>query len=164
MNAREFLILARSLAGGAAESAWRSSVSRAYYASFHVARELIGSLGFRVPYGESAHRYLVLRLSNCGASTVAAVGRQFDQLRWDRNRADYELHQVISARTSQTSVHAAEQIIRLLDAAALEPTRTQITDAMKIYERDVLQERDMAAVKLARRLPTCCNARTFGIY
>jgi hypothetical protein len=33
----------------------------------------------------------------------------------------------------------ARRIIRILDAARQEPLRTQITDAMKIYERDVLR-------------------------
>jgi hypothetical protein len=39
-----------------------------------------------------------------------------------------------------TRVQLAHQIIAALDAATAEPTRTQITDAMKVYERDVLQE------------------------
>jgi hypothetical protein len=34
----------------------------------------------------------------------------------------------------------AEQIVRLLDAARQEPSRTQIIDAMKVFERDVLHE------------------------
>ena len=29
---------------------------------------------------------------------------------------------------------------RHLDAAAVEPVRTQVTDAMKVYERDVLHD------------------------
>src|SRR5205807_1980650 len=64
MNPQEFLALARSLAAGGTEAAWRSAVSRAYYAAFHVARELFGALRFTVPYGDQAHRYLTLRLSN----------------------------------------------------------------------------------------------------
>jgi hypothetical protein len=36
-------------------------------------------------------------------------------------------------------LQAARSIIQTLDAARSEPTRTQITDAMKVYERDVLK-------------------------
>ena len=36
MNWRDFLSLAARLAGGATEADWRTAVSRAYYAAFHV--------------------------------------------------------------------------------------------------------------------------------
>jgi hypothetical protein len=41
---------------------------------------------------------------------------------------------------SRARVQDAENIIRALDAAAVEPVRTQITNAMKVYERDVLHD------------------------
>lgn len=43
-------------------------------------------------------------------------------------------------RVAQTDVQAAARIVQFLEAAALEPTRSQIRDAMKIYERDVLHD------------------------
>ena len=48
MNPRDFLTLANSLAAGTTEAAWRSAVSRAYYAAFHSTRMLHRDLGFRV--------------------------------------------------------------------------------------------------------------------
>jgi hypothetical protein len=66
MNPRKFLSQARRLARANAEEDWRSAVSRAYYAAFHVARELMEGLGFTVPYADRAHGYLWLRLQNCG--------------------------------------------------------------------------------------------------
>ena len=41
MDEREFLKVALSLLAGASEADWRSAVSRAYYAAFHVARNLV---------------------------------------------------------------------------------------------------------------------------
>ena len=41
---------------------------------------------------------------------------------------------------SATRVRNAERIAQALDAARAEPVRTQITDAMKVYERDVLKD------------------------
>ena len=66
MNPRKFLDQARRRIMGTVEEDWRTTVSRAYYAAFHVAGDLLTGLGFTVPNGEQAHAYLWLRLSNCG--------------------------------------------------------------------------------------------------
>jgi uncharacterized protein (UPF0332 family) len=140
MNSRDFLTLAQTLLGDRSEAAWRSAVSRAYYAAFHTARELLEALGFSVPHGERAHGYLWLRLSNCGDPQVQNTGAALNTLRQDRNRADYDLHRSLTLANATRSVRAAKQCILLLDTTATAPTRISITDAMKIYERDVLQE------------------------
>jgi hypothetical protein len=70
MNARDFLTLAQNLAITGHEAAWRSAASRAYYAAFHVAWELLEDLRFVVPRAERGHAYLWLRLSNCGDGQV----------------------------------------------------------------------------------------------
>jgi hypothetical protein len=46
----------------------------------------------------------------------------------------------VTAELTRLHVLLAEQILRFLDAAAEEPVRRQVTEAMKIYERDVLHE------------------------
>jgi hypothetical protein len=46
MNWRDFLPLATRLAAGTTEADWRTAVSRAYYAAFHVARRLFTDLKF----------------------------------------------------------------------------------------------------------------------
>jgi hypothetical protein len=81
---------------------------------------------------------LIYRLSNCGEPTVAQAGGDHDQLRGDRNEADYDLDRPIPTNAPGVSVQLAESIIQTLEAAAQGPTRTQITDAMRVYERDVL--------------------------
>ena len=140
MNGRDFLSLARDLLASSTEAAWRSSVSRAYYAAFHVARELLEDVGFTVPRGERAHAYLWLRLSNCGEPQVQDAGRRLNTLRGLRNRADYDVTASLALPTADGQVRIGEDIIQVLDSAIHEPTRTRITDAMKIYERDVLQD------------------------
>ena len=57
MDARNFLTTADQLAQGATEADWRSAVSRAYYAVFHVARRLFTTCGFTVPRGSSPLLY-----------------------------------------------------------------------------------------------------------
>src|SRR5579883_2185536 len=92
VNFREYLTLARTLAGGTTEAEWRSASSRAYYAAFHVARLLLLSLGFRVPQAERAHGYLWLRLSNAGHADTMKAGSRLGLLRRQRNWADYDDH------------------------------------------------------------------------
>jgi uncharacterized protein (UPF0332 family) len=140
MNFRDYLTLAQTLAGGTTEAEWRSATSRAYYAAFHVARSLMVALGFRVPHAEKAHSHLWMRLSNASAADVIEAGRWLEDLRRERNRADYDEHRTVSQTGAVQNVQFAEDIVNALDAAAVEPVRTQITDAMKIYERDVLHD------------------------
>jgi hypothetical protein len=74
MNPLDFLEVADELIGGMREADWRSAVSRAYYAAFHVARRLLQRCGFTVPDGDQAHAYLWLRLSNAGHPDVRQAG------------------------------------------------------------------------------------------
>jgi uncharacterized protein (UPF0332 family) len=140
MDARDFLTLAQQLALATTEAAWRSAVSRAYYAAFHIARELMEDLGFTVPHADQAHRHLWLRLSNCGDAQTEQAARRLNDLRRERNRSDYDLKRPMPKAAAQSQLPFAAQIIQALDAAQMEPTRTAITDAMKIYERDVLHD------------------------
>ncbi len=68
------------------------------------------------------------------------AGQDLQALRQERNRADYDIKRSFPAGTAVNLVRNAEQIFQALDAARREPTRTAITDAMKIYERDVLRD------------------------
>lgn len=140
MDFRTYLDLARGLAVGTTEAEWRSALSRAYYAAFHVARTLLVGLSFRVPRADKAHSYLWLRLSNAGHSDVIQAGRHLGDLRQERNRADYDDFRTITQAAAAQYVRLAADVIQSLDAAEVEPVRTQITDTMKIYERDVLRD------------------------
>jgi uncharacterized protein (UPF0332 family) len=140
MDGREFLRLANILRTGASEAEWRSAVSRAYYAAFHCARRLLLNCGFNVPRSEYAHAYLWLRLANCGTPAIQQAGADFNNLRRDRNRADYDLDRPLRKATAEAQVQAADDIIRALADAEKEPVKTAISDAMKSYEHDVLKE------------------------
>jgi uncharacterized protein (UPF0332 family) len=135
----DFLTLAERWVNGAGEAEWRSAVSRAYYAAFHEARELLRDLGFRVPRGDQAHAYLWMRLSNCGDPQVQLAGSELNRLRRDRNRADYDIEQDLLQADARADVRLARTISQVFHAARAEPTRSQVTDAMRVYERDVLR-------------------------
>lgn len=140
MDPRDFLVLSQQLAVATTEAAWRSALSRAYYAAFHVARLLLENLGFTVPQADRAHAYLWLRLSNCGEAQVERAGMKLNDLRRERNGADYHLGRTIRQVFAQKHLPIAASIIKALEFAALEPTRSTITATMKIYERDVLHD------------------------
>ena len=139
MNPRDFLTLATALAAGTTEAAWRSAVSRAYYAAFHAARQLLRDLGFRVPRGDQAHAYLWMRLSNCGGASLQRAGQLLNSLRTERNRADYDIDVPYPQAAAQPELGVAGQVIQTLDTGRVEPTRTQITNAMRTYEQTVLR-------------------------
>lgn len=140
MNWRDFLLLATRSAAATTEADWRTAVSRAYYAAFHVARRLFTDLQFTVPRADRAHQYLVFRLSNSGEAAVEQAGRDLDTLRRLRNRADYDDSPALTQPQAAAAVQVAEGIIQLLDAARQEPGRTRARDSMIVYERDVLHD------------------------
>jgi uncharacterized protein (UPF0332 family) len=141
MNPQEFLDLADEWSTGAREGEWRSAVSRAYYAAFHVARDLFRQGGFTVPQGDQAHAYLWLRLGNAGHPDVQRAGNDLNDLRRWRNRADYELARPFDQGVARDYVLLALGVTRLLETVRTTPTVLErVTDAVRTYERDVLGE------------------------
>lgn len=135
----QFLILAEKLAAATTEAEWRSAVCRAYYAAFHEARDALQSMGFATPRAELAHAYLWRRLENCGHSGLAAAGSRLNQLRRERNRADYDVNLNVARQDAAAAVRSAEMIIKTfnsLNASEL----PAITDAIRNYEQHVLRE------------------------
>src|SRR5258708_39719909 len=90
MNFRDFLALAGTLANETTEAEWRSACSRGYYAAFHLARQLLLGLNFRVPQADRAHGYLWLRLSNAGVADVTKAAGLLGDLRRDRERSGHD--------------------------------------------------------------------------
>jgi uncharacterized protein (UPF0332 family) len=112
---RDFLAVADALIQQPDEAEWRSAVSRAYYAAFHEARQLLRDLRFRVPRADQAHSYLWLRISNCGNLLVQRAGADLNALRSHRNRADYDVHQTLDHHDAQYQVRLAREIMQCLD-------------------------------------------------
>jgi uncharacterized protein (UPF0332 family) len=136
MTGHDFLPLARSLARGSTEAEWRTATSRAYYAVFHIARDLLAGLRFAVPQADRAHEYLYRRLNNCGNAAVEAAAKRLHELRRRRNEADYDLHRAFAAGTSAKSAADAESIAQILDT--LTPAeRVQIADTIRLYEQQI---------------------------
>lgn len=139
MTGRDFLAVATVLAAGKVEAEWRSAISRAYYAAFHVAREFLTGLRFRVPAGEQAHAYLWLRLSNTGDPKNDVIGRLLRDLRGKRNIADYDLMRGRTVSNAQDALNDAIDLIAQLDALSVTATAIVLRDKVRNYEQNVLK-------------------------
>ena len=139
ISGRDFLTLAELWVKGTSEAEWRSAISRAYYAAFHAARQFMEDLGFVVPRGERAHAYLWLRLSNCGDHQLQIAGSRLNVLRSQRNRSDYELSINVHQASGLVQVQVAAEIVQIIEGTNQAPTRAQVTDTIKDYERNILK-------------------------
>jgi uncharacterized protein (UPF0332 family) len=140
MDGGDFLTVADALAAGNSEAEWRSAVSRAYYAAFHRARDLLRLCQFDVPGDERAHQYLERRLANAGLVDLITAGSRIGSLRRIRNWADYELDRPLDQATAVLRVQTASDLLPILKAAEEEPFRSRLTEAIRVYERDILKE------------------------
>lgn len=139
MKPLEFLDLASEWAVGTREGEWRSSISRAYYAVFHVARNLLSLVGFQVPAASASHQYLYVRLNNCGEPAIQDAALRLNKLRAKRNVADYDLDAAVDEQGAIEAVNAAMDINAALSALAANPALlAQVTQAMRDYERVTL--------------------------
>ena len=141
MDGASLLDVADRLLEGETEADWRSAVSRAYYAAFHVGRQLLLDCGFRLPRGEQSHAAMSLRLGNADYPEVVDAGRDLSELRSMRNVADYDLDMFFHHTRANALVIIAGKIVEVLQLVAKEVVvRAKITDAIQAYERDVLRQ------------------------
>jgi hypothetical protein len=141
MSPRDFLDEADDLAAGTRESSWRTGASRAYYAAFHTARQLLLSCGFVVPQSDRAHAYLSFRLQNSGHPDVNMAGRLLRDLRGLRLWADYELGRPLPQIEAFNASALGADIVRVLEEVPTVPgLQGRITQAIRDYERDVLKD------------------------
>jgi uncharacterized protein (UPF0332 family) len=141
MDGSSFLEVAERLLDGETEADWRSAVSRAYYAAFHVGRQFLMDCGFHIPRNEQAHAALILRLGNSKYPQMIDSGRYLSDLRASRNAADYDLNFSFAHTEACDLEITAANIIEIIQLVAKEPTvKAKITDAIKTYERDVLRQ------------------------
>ncbi len=137
MEPIQFLDIAKKIMNVPSEAAYRSAVSRAYYATFHAATAFLAQLGFRASGGPQAHGEVRARLNNCGNEEGVQIARWLRELHGHRIEADYELTSALfRAQFKPASwVLLAEQAIRTLNALAASPNLCdQIRKGIRAYE------------------------------
>ena len=128
MDGNAFLNLALQLASSDKEERLRSSVSRAYYGAYHVARELVRSFDVIVPRRD-VHDKLQWCLRQCGEKMahtgVIEAASALGSLRTERNRADYDLADTKYAKQANAvlAIKAAQEIVDVLVAITAGPAK-----------------------------------------
>jgi len=94
MDPRVFLELAEELSERTdSEAAQRTSVSRSYYALYLLLHKFLKSKGISLPDTAVAHERVYRYLHNCGLQEVRSVASHLNDLRDERNIADYQLEE-----------------------------------------------------------------------
>lgn len=144
MDASEFLGLAAKLVT-LGQAGARSAVSRAYYAVFHQARELLVEISSETMGSGRAHYLVPLYLQESGHTGCIAAGDLLSDLHSARLKADYEL---ANARCediafAKRGVESATEIARLLASFKGE------CETNPVLKRDV--RNGIARINLAHR-------------
>jgi len=123
MDGRLFLGTARFLQNdGADEAAYRSAISRAYYACFIVIRDLVFRIcksEYRIRAGirseqNIGHTPLLRYLKNGGVESVEQLGEDLASLYGSRKDADYNMKQTMTEEDARQAVEEAEALLNSL--------------------------------------------------
>ena len=136
MDPREFHQLAVQLIDESSPAHLRTAISRAYYATFNVGVEILGSMGFRISTGPAGHAEVHRLLNNSGDPEITKVGSQIGDLRSKRIEADYRLRRssVENKKTANALVKQAGKMIEILDKQCSGSARSKIITAMAKYK------------------------------
>jgi len=137
MQPSEFLDTAERLAQGATEGDWRSAISRAYYAVFHVLGEFFLAHGLDLGQGGQAHNNLYIGLYNCGIAAAAVIGTSVDNLRTSRVTADYVLNASITSVNAGSRVQEARQIVADFQALLATVPAQQLVDGVRQFLQSI---------------------------
>jgi hypothetical protein len=138
MEPKAFLDLAANLKDGKNEASWRTSVSRSYYALFNLAAQFIRPYFPNVlPRAAEAHKKIYLYLFHCGIEDVELIASDLDDLRTERNDADYQLNLVkfVGKHADATYKKASRAIQNFEQVTASEETRKAIINGIESYKK-----------------------------
>lgn len=112
MRGEDFVALAGSLAArpSGTEAVYRTATSRAYYGAFHVACELLASLGVQASYNHADVQRALFRTGNSAAQKASYL---LADLQSDRVKADYRLTDAKTGTEAfaKSSVESATTVI-----------------------------------------------------
>ena len=121
-------------------AAYRSEISRAYYAAFNVAANVLNTIGPSPGKGDSQHKKVVIYLRDSGDVAMETTGLYIDSMRITRNRADYDMSNatVETLSSARDMAETARQAIEHLDQFAADPARQRsAADAIAKYKAKI---------------------------
>ncbi len=112
----DYLDAAKEMLSTESEAFSRSAISRAYYACYHEALGVAGSLGYESPTHEvSAHRQLHSFLIRNNDKKTKEIGVRLQALHRKRVDADYKLQLSISVKNAKFAVMESMGVMGLCD-------------------------------------------------
>jgi uncharacterized protein (UPF0332 family) len=115
MDGKEFINVADDLAKAETEAHWRSAISRAYYAAFHVAKKAAIKKDIRLSKGPGSHGDVRHWLAIQNNQELADAGSCLADLHSLRVKADYRVENLTINRKEATfKVASAKDIIETL--------------------------------------------------
>lgn len=111
---KDYVYLAKELLNRTEESCLRSSISRAYYGVFCIARNRKGYKNYRLKKGENLHWVVINTYKNSTDRDEQNIGQILDKLRKLRNDADYNDDKTIDKSLAERSVNSANNILNML--------------------------------------------------
>ncbi len=137
MDPRDLLVIARQVAAANTPAASRTAITRAYYAVFNVAWDLLVTLGFPIPRGHGGHEAVRDRLRFCAVDRVAHAGRLLGRLHTVRVKADYWMRDPEPEHPATVAqwLTRAEAMLQALDAVTTDTAaRERMTRAILAWE------------------------------
>ncbi|MGR3309772.1 MAG: HEPN domain-containing protein [Candidatus Brocadiales bacterium] len=141
MDGKDFLKVATSLVEGTEEAEYRSAVSRAYYAAFLFARQLLVEWGFQVKHAYGGHDELYKRFHNCGQTEIVEAASDLKDLYSRRLDADYlrknNKINIGQQKTAKLYVLFAEKIIAQLETCREYPIKKKVIEGIRLYDAKI---------------------------
>lgn len=138
MKPREFLSVAHQISEINTEAAYRSAISRAYYAAFHKGLEVLETIGTSPRAGSGGHEDVYRFLLNSGTVQVKRAGALLNSLKTVRTKADYYLgnQEVNDPLKVLQELGNAEKIIKNLEGIS-SPEKATIRKNILEYKRKI---------------------------
>lgn len=137
MEPKAFIDLAKSLVdqNNPSEAAIRTSVSRSYYGLYNFLSGFFEDNGFELPDAAEAHEIIRRELYNCGIPSVRGIAEFLQELRRERNNADYhlELTEYAEDRPAQMSLIKARTAYSDFGGFTSGKRRRQLVKRIKKY-------------------------------
>lgn len=107
---KDYVSLAEELLNREEESSLRSSISRAYYGAFCIARN---RKSYKDYAGRDVHQRVINEYKNSNDENEQVIGQALDELRKSRNNADYNEDRPINKSLAERMVALSKQILTL---------------------------------------------------
>jgi uncharacterized protein (UPF0332 family) len=137
MDGSEFIEFSRNVSQQASvgPAGYRSSVSRAYYGAFHIARSVLYAFNFYCRDKNSEHRWVQRHFLNCTTPIAVEIGKLLENLHESRKAADYDIHkpQPETKANAEFCVLRADEIKSKLQQCDEPAVKSQIQSEMLNY-------------------------------